>query len=72
MRFMASTRLICFWTISRRHSMWHRTIWLLTGQSLPLDTSPGFDVPEPASIVLLLLAIFELAAIRYAQRFRMV
>jgi hypothetical protein len=40
----------------------------LSGSGPPLDTSPGFDVPEPASVVLLMFAVLGVAMVRYARR----
>jgi len=39
----------------------------LPGPGPALDNSPGYDVPEPASVVILLLAALTTAMPRYAR-----
>jgi hypothetical protein len=39
----------------------------LTGTGPTLDTSPGYDVPEPASVLVLLFAVLSVATMRFGE-----
>lgn len=43
----------------------------LSGPGPTLDTSPGYDVPEPSSVVVLLFAVLGMALLRCSRRFLM-